>query len=125
MFQIISFSIISLILVLFLKENRPEYAVIVSAAAGCILMVLIIIKVYPFISDILEYLNEYSVDGELSAYLLKSLGICYITKFASEMCKDFGQTGLSSKVEMAGRATVFILTVPLIKNILSIGLSMI
>lgn len=124
MIKIIIFAIISLALILFLRSYRPEYALLATAAAGAILLAFVITEIYKPVSSLFEMLESYGIDNELTTYLLKAFGLCYITKFASDLCTDFGQASLSGKVELAGRAALFVLSVPLIGRILQLGLSL-
>ncbi len=125
MLQTVIFALITLIIVLFLKNHHPEYAMLASAAAGVILLVTVILQIYRPIEALFEKLEGFGVDSALIVYLLKVFGVCYITKFASELCSDFGQTSLSAKVELAGRAAVFVLTLPLIESVLELAISFI
>ncbi|MEE1277947.1 MAG: SpoIIIAC/SpoIIIAD family protein, partial [Acutalibacteraceae bacterium] len=56
---------------------------------------------------------------------LKALGICYITQFAADVCRDFGQTALASKAELAGKCAIFLLSLPLVTSIVEIAVNMI
>lgn len=125
MLQTVAFAIIALILVLFLKNYHPEYAIMASAAAGIILLVTVLFQIYKPVVSLFEKIEEFGVDSSLVSYILKAFGVCYITKFASELCSDFGQTSLSGKVELAGRAAIFALTLPLLKSILELATSLI
>lgn len=125
MLQTVVFSIIALIVVLFLKSHHPEYAVLVSSAAGAIILATVILQVYGPIKDLFEKIEEFGVESSLVTYLLKVFGVGYITKFAGELCNDFGQTSLSDTVELAGRGVVFILTIPLLQSILELAVSFI
>lgn len=124
MLQIILFAIIALTLILFLKSYHPEYAMIASAAAGMIMLAAVAMKIVQPIRELFGLLEDYGVDRQLTVYLLKALGICYLTRFSAGLCADFGQNNLSGKVELAGRAAIFLLSLPLIRNILNVGLSL-
>ena len=43
---------------------------------------------------------------------VKALGIAYISEFAADTCRDFGQSALAAKAEFAGKCAIFILCVP-------------
>lgn len=124
MIKIIVFALISLALILFLRSYRPEYAMLATAAAGATLLAFVIAEIYEPVLSLFKMLESYGIDSELTTYLLKSFGICYITKFAADLCTDFGQASLSGKVELVGRAALFVLSIPLIGQILQLGLSL-
>ncbi len=124
MVRIAIFAFVCLVFILFLKNYRPEYALIAAAVAGSMMLIVVIKEIFSPINQLLATLEEYGIKSNLISYLLKALGICFLTKFSSELCADFGQSSLAGKVELAGRAAVFLLSLPLIENILNTGLSL-
>lgn len=124
MIKIIIFCLTALILVVFLRQIRPEYALIATVAAGAVVLIYLAVELYTPLYELLKQLNEYGISNSLTAYILKALGICLITKFGAELCADFGQSSLSSKVELAGKTAVFVLSLPLIKEILNAGINL-
>lgn len=124
MFGIVAFALICLFVILFLKTTNPQTAAVTAAAAGCMLLAYLVLKVYPPLKELLCELEQVGVPSRLITYVLKTFGICYLTKFAADLCDDFGQTSLGSKVEFAGKVSIFILTLPLLKTILSGALSL-
>ena len=125
MFTVIAFVLISLFLVLVLKNHGSEYALLLSVLAGCLALVFITTEIYPHLEELKDRLSDFGVDSSLVKYLFKVFGICYITRFAAELCEDFGQTSLSGKIDFAGRATVLILSVPLLSSVLEIAATLI
>ena len=125
MIGVTAFTVVALITIIFLKKQKPEYALLISAAAGAVLLVTVIGWVYSPLSNMFQKLADYGVKSYLVEYLLKVFAICYLTKFASELCNDFDQTSLSAKIELAGRGTVFILTLPLLDSVLEVASSLV
>ncbi len=48
----------------------------------------------------------------------KSLGICHLTQIASETCKDCGFNSIASKVELAGKIAIVLLTLPMLESLI-------
>ena len=65
------------------------------------------------------------IDSELLVTVIKAMGVCYITGFASDICRDFGQTSLAGKIELAGKITVVLINVPTIKIIINTAVELI
>lgn len=124
MVAIFAFALVSLLICLVLRQSHPAYALLVVAVAGIILLVRVLTVLYSPLQELLGFLQEYGLKSEMISYLLKSLGICYLTKFAGDLCADFGQTSLAGKVELTGRVMLFALSVPMIRQILEWGLSL-
>lgn len=122
---IIGISILTAVLVLFLKQYRLDYALVVSAAAGVVIFIIIISEVSGLIDEFNNLFSLTGLDDAVLKIVLKSLGICYLTVFASDLCKDFGQNSLSGKIELSGKVVILGLTFPLVKQILSSALELI
>ncbi len=117
-FSIIIFGIVCAVLCVVLKEYKPEYAVMVSIMGAVIIMLFIMRSVSPIL-DFFSRLNSMtSLDGEYMKILLKSLGITLITQIGSDLCKDIGQTSISSKIELSGKVAVLIISLPLFSSVL-------
>lgn len=55
---------------------------------------------------------------------LKALGIAYLTYISAEICRDSGEDGIASKVELAGKIEMLSLALPLVKNVFLLGLDL-
>ena len=124
MIKIALFSLVALALIVMLRQYHPEYALITATVAGGIILIFLIKELAEPLVTLSDMLVEYGVSKGHTSYILKALGICIITKFSVDLCNDFGQTSLGSKVEMAGKITLLILSLPILKNILGVGLSL-
>ena len=60
-----------------------------------------------------------TIPTETLAVLFKALGIALITQICASVCRDGGEAGLASWVEMAGKIEILLLSFPLIRNILA------
>ncbi len=105
--------------VLFLKQHRPEFALILSAAAGILVLIYLMEPTLQILGAVKERLESAGVSSVFST-LLKVIGICYITDFAADICRDFGQSSLAAKVETAGKISVVGLCLPLVDSLLKI-----
>lgn len=94
---------------------RQEAAVFVSAAGGILILLSVVGMLSPYFDTIK------SLDSDLPEYasvMLKALGIGLITKFASDTCRDLGQNSIASKLELAGRAEILIVGLPVLKRLI-------
>jgi len=118
--SIAGFGIVAAIICIILKQYKPEYALMVSLIAG----ITVLLLAANSIKDIFEKLNVMlgmlNVSSEYTKILVKSLGICFVTQVACDSCKDIGENAIASKVEIAGKISVLIISLPLFEKILSI-----
>lgn len=117
-FKILIFVLLSLFAILILKQRSPEYAFLVSLAAGAVVVFFVLSVLKGGIEGIKSTIEDLGVDTEYFTVALKSVGIGYITSFVADACRDAGQNAMASKAELAGKGAIFILTIPMITGIL-------
>lgn len=110
--QFIGIGLIGMILAVLFRQHKPEYAPLISLAAGLAVVFLLLGQLEPIFSQMEEILQQAGIGTEYIAVLLKSLGICYITQLAADTCRDAGESAIASKMELAGKITVMTLAVP-------------
>lgn len=118
-FSIVALTLITAILVIFIKQYRPEIALTLSAGAGAIILLAIISKAVPLLNSFSSIINSAGIKAEYVSIMLKSLGICYLTQFSCDICNDFGQTSLGSKIELCGKIMLGIVALPMMVSLIS------
>ena len=108
-----------------LKKHVPEYSVMINILTGIIVLIVVISEFIPAIHEIKDLLSATKLPKEYGAILFKSLGICFVTQFASDSCKDAGESSLASKVELSGKIAILITALPLFQKITDVALSLI
>lgn len=124
-FKILGILLISSVLCLILRQKNSEYAMLISVATGIITASLILRHLSMAIEAIKNYIEAYGIETEYFKVALKALGIGYVTSFIADTCRDSGQTSLASKAELAGKAAIFVLSLPLLVSVLNIAVGLI
>ena len=106
-------------LAILMKHTRPEFSPIVSAAASVILLSSAIITLSP-LADYIRSLTENTVFGGYVGVLLKSLGITLASSSVSDICRDMGEGSIASKVELAAKAEIMLLSMPLVERMIKL-----
>ena len=65
-------------------------------------------------------MQKSGVDLSYFTLIVKIIGIAYVTQLASEICKDAGQGAVALKVELAGKALVMLMTMPVLSQFLQV-----
>ena len=122
--KIIGIAFIAIFIILVLKQYKPEFALQASIIAGIIILFYSVSKLN-IIIDLLKSLSK-KIDLNISFFsiLLKITGIAYLSEFASNICKDAGETAIASKVELAGRVLIIALSIPIISTLLETMISL-
>ena len=112
--KIVSAAIIVCLINIFLKQQRPEYALVLSFLSA----VLIITFAVPYLMEITERARDfaYKIDAgrEYIGTAIKICGISAIVQIASEICRDAGEGALAQNVEFAGKSIMLFTALPVI-----------
>ncbi len=111
-------------LVLVLRQQRPELALGVSLAAGAVVLTILLRQLTPLLSSLRQLMQNSSVPMPYITVVLKAAGICVLTQLTADTCRDAGETALAGKAELAGRLMLLALSVPLFAEILTLVTSL-
>ena len=116
--KIIGVGIIALIIIIIIKQYRPEFTIYVSLIAGAIILMLIMDKLSAIISLLTSLSSKTAINNEFLVLLIKITGIAFLTEFAVSICKDSGETAIASKVDMGGKVIMVSMTIPIMAGLL-------
>ena len=116
--QIAGVALISVFIILLLKQYKPEFVIHISILAG----ILIFLMILPKLSSVIELLNNLTnklgANSQFFSILLKITGIAYISEFATNICKDSGETAIASKVELAAKIIIISMSIPILGSVI-------
>jgi len=118
--QIVGIGIVATVLVLVLKNQRPELGILVSIITGLVIFFFAAAKLVGVIELLKDYARKVNIDSLYISTLLKVIGIAYIAEFGAEICKDAGESSIASKIELAGKIIIVVLAVPIITSLLEL-----
>ncbi len=124
-FKILAVCLVGAGICVVLKPKSGEYAFAVMLGVGILVLMFVFNVVSQPIKEISVKLQESGIETEYFKIALKAVGIAYITDFIADSCRDAGQTSIASKAELAGKAAIFILTVPLLISVLNTAIGFI
>jgi len=122
--QIAAIGLIAGVLVVMIRQKQPELAMQVSIVAGLIIFIYVLDYLVTAVDYIKDVVERYKIAYESIAIVLKIIGIAYICEFAVQILKDTGETSLSSKVELAGRVLIIVLSLPVITSFMNMVIGM-
>ena len=105
--KIAGIGIVALIIIMILKQYRPEFVIYVSLIAGVMILVLIMDKLSGIINLLTNLSNKMSINQEFLKVLIKITGIAFLTEFAVSICKDSGETAIASKVDLGRESNYY------------------
>lgn len=112
--QIAGVALITTFLALILKEQKPNFAFLLTLFAGCFIFLFLVDKIYEIIHLLQKIAQKGNVDTMYIETILKIIGVAYIADFAANITKDAGQGALAAKVELAGKIIILTMTIPIL-----------
>lgn len=112
--------IVASILAIILKKNNAEYSLILTISASSIIVIYIAGTLVEAIDGIKGIFAMSDMSISYVTLLLKCVGICFITEFTCDTCKDAGQAALSDIVLFSGRIFVLVSALPLFTELLNL-----
>lgn len=115
--KIVIIACIGAVAALLVRQYKPEFAVF--AQLGGLMAVLI--GAVSIISAVIEYSQElieipYLQSGYIDV-LFKAVGVAVTAKIGADICRDSGNSALAFAVELAGKAAIILLSMPMLKTL--------
>ena len=118
--KIMGIGLLALIIIVILKQYKPEFAIYVSMIAGVLILVLAIQKLTGIINLLQSLANKTYINKSFLSILLKITGIAFITEFAVSICSDAGEKAIASKIEIESKVIIIAMSIPIITSLLEL-----
>ena len=118
--KIVGIGLIALVLIIIVKQYRPEFALYISLIAGVLILCLAIDNLQSVINLLKQICQKSGVNSKFLGILLKMTGIAFLAEFAISICKDAGESAISSKIELGTKIIIISMSIPIISSLLEI-----
>lgn len=118
-----AFSLISLCVVVLVKQLRQELVPLTIAVIGVVFLGYLIMQLKPVIEFISNTAKASGMGGYFTV-LIKALAVALSCQVCAEICRDCGENTLASKVELAGKIGIIILSLPILQQLLTMAREM-
>ena len=118
--SVCAFAILSLCVIMLIRQLRPELVPAAVALIGVLLLGYLLLEMVPVIKFIRDAANQSGFGGYFEL-LIKSLAIALACQLSAEVCRDCGETALAGKVELAGKISIIILSLPVLQQLLNMA----
>ena len=118
--KIIGVGLTATIIIIILKQYKPEFTVYASLIAGAIILFMIMDKLNGVINILESLASKTGAGSNFLGILLKITGITILTEFAVSTCKDSGETAIASKIDLGGKIIIISISIPIITALLEL-----
>ena len=118
--KIIAIALVAVVLIILLKQYKPEFALYISLLTGILILILVMDKLTGIIQLIESISNKANINNQFIAILIKITGIAFLSEFAVSICKDAGETAISNKIEIGTKIIIISMSIPIISSLLEL-----
>lgn len=122
--KIIGIALIALVIIILLKQYKPEFAIYISLLTGVIILILIMDRLTGIINLLQSLANKASINSTFLMLLIKITGIAFLSEFAVSICKDSGEAAIASKIEIGTKIIIISMSIPIITSLLELILKL-
>ncbi len=116
--QIVGLGLVAAVLLVVLRQEKPELAVQLSVIAGVIIFLALVSRIAAVLAILENLAQRVDLDSIYFQTVLKIIGIAYIAEFGAQVCRDASEGALAGKIEFAGKISIIVLAVPIIGAIM-------
>ncbi len=118
--KIVGIALISLIIIILLKQYKPEFAIYISILTGILILFLVMDELQGIVTLLQSFANRASINARFLTLLVKITGIAFLSEFAVSICKDSGESAIASKIEIGSKIVIISMSIPIISSLLEI-----
>ena len=112
--------IISSVCALLIKKSNQEIGLVIAISASAVICIAAA-ELFGSISDLIRYaISKSGLSSAIFLPIIKCVGIAIIVNISASLCKDAGQAGIASAVDVLGAAAAVFTALPLIKSLIEI-----
>ncbi len=110
--------IITALLALSLRGQRPEFAMLLSLGCGVFVLLNLLGQMKGILFGLERVMAGLSGQSDLTGIILKALGLCIVAELGSQCCRDAGEAAIAAKVELAAKTALVLMCMPVFTQLL-------
>ena len=114
--RIIGIGLIALIIIILLKQYKPEFAIYISLLTGALILLLLTDQLTGIVNLIQSIAGKANINSQFLSLLIKITGIAFLSEFAVSICKDSGEGAIASKIELGSKIIIISMSIPIISS---------
>ncbi|HHY70160.1 MAG TPA: stage III sporulation protein AD [Thermoanaerobacterales bacterium] len=118
--QIVGLCLVTTILVVLIREDRPEIALQMSIVVGVIIFLRMIDQILIVVELLRDLSQKANINYSYISTVFKIIGIAYIAEFGSQICKDAGSSSIATKIEFAAKIFIIVLSIPILITVMDL-----
>lgn len=113
--KVLLIAIIGCVFAVLLNQNRQEFSMVVKLASVVCIIGIVLSSIADISDNILGFADDLKINNEYILLLIKALVIALACNIVSGICIDTGNKAIATAVELAGRISIILLALPMLK----------
>ena len=113
-------AMVAVVLILTIRRQNGEMALILSVMTCCMLLLAGLKLLQPVFAFLRRLQNIGQLDTDMTAILLKSVGVALLSEIAGLVCKDSGNEAMGKAIGVVCTAAILYLALPVFDALLTI-----
>lgn len=123
--QVVALAAIGAVCAAAIKKQTPDVALVMTLCAATLILTVAMTAFRP-VRELMDTLAERAgLSVAVLSPVIKTVGVSILTRVTAELCRDAGEGGLASAVEIAGGACALLVCLPLFEAVLELILELI
>ena len=118
--KIIGIGLIAVVIILILKQYKPEFAIYVSLIAGIAILFISLTQLSGVLDLLKNISSKANINSQYLSLLLKITGIAILAEFATSICKDAGESAIATKIDIGSKVLIVSASIPIISSLLEV-----
>lgn len=119
--SLLFFSVGAVFVILAIKKYAPDYSVVISICASCMIIFFVITDIGEVVEFAKNILTQGNVNGQWINSIMKVTLISFVGQWGIGICKDAGENSIAEKLETAIKIMILLICLPYIKMLFSVA----
>lgn len=112
--KIVGIGVVATVLIVVLKNTRPEFALYISLVTGIIIFSMILGELSYVIQTLNTLARKANIEFTYFSTILKIIGMAYVVEFGAQISRDAGEDSIAMKIELGGKVLIMVLAIPIL-----------
>lgn len=123
--QVTALAVIGAVCAAAIKKQTPDVALVMTLCAATLILTLGMTAFRPIRALMDTLADRAGLSVAVLSPVIKTVGVSILTRVTAELCRDAGEGGIASAVEVAGGACALLICLPLFEAVLELILELI
>ena len=116
--KVIGIGLLALIIIVILRQYKPEYAIYISLIAGVLILTFSLSQITDIVHLLKDMASKANMNSQFLGIILRITGIAILTEFAVSVCEDAGEKSIGHKIDLGGKMIIISLSLPIMTSLL-------